>query len=91
MLFIKKPVCIIEIIYAITKAIKVIRNQKKFSDFAIQSNFCFAIIDKISETSIFFIGLKLLNFQNCMKRLMGCFLVGEYPQTNIKAILFVYI
>ena len=53
MLFIKKPVCIIEIIYAITKAIKVIRNQKKISDFAIQSNFCFAIIDKISETQPF--------------------------------------
>ena len=37
------------------------KKRKSFSDFAIQSDFSFAIIDKISLMSIFFlIGLKLL-------------------------------
>ena len=39
---------------AITKAIKVIRNQKSFSDVAIRSEFSFAILDKISVKLIFF-------------------------------------
>ena len=30
------------------------------------------------------IGLKLLNFQNCVKRLMDCFLLSKYLQANIK-------
>ena len=85
MLAFKKPFCIIEIIYAITNAIKVVRNQKSFSDFAIQSHFSFATIDKVSVMSIFFtIGLKLLNFQNWVNRLMGCFSQGEYLWAKIK-------
>ena len=63
---------------------------KKFSDFAIRSDFSFAIIDKISVTSIFFmIGLKSLIFQNCVKRLMGCFSLGEYLRANINLSNFI--
>ena len=59
-------------------------------DFAVRSDFSFAIIHKISVTAIFFlISLKLLNFENPVKRLMDCFLLGKYLQANINVTNFI--
>ena len=83
MLAIKKPVCIIKIIEAIEKAIKVITN-KSFSAFDIQSDFSFSIIDKISVMSIFFFYLFkvviLSEFCEKVSRLFltGCIFLGKY-------------
>ena len=75
MLAIKKPVYITEITQAITKAIKVVRNPKRFSDFAVQSDFSFAIIDKISVIpNSFFDCFKVPKFSQLCEKINGLFL-----------------
>ena len=72
------------------QTIKVIRNQKSVSEIAIRSDFFFEVTDEINVTSIFFFnGLKSLNFQNCVKRLMDCSLLGEYLRANINVSNFI--
>ena len=41
------------------------------------------------HVNLFLTGLKSLNFQNCVKRLMGCFSLGEYVRPNINVSNFV--
>ena len=73
------------------KSNQIRKKPKSFSGFAVRSDFSFAIIYKVSATSIFFLIFVLidLNFQNCVKRIMGCFALGEHLRANINISKFI--
>ena len=72
-----------EIMQAITKAIKVVRSQKSFSDLAIRSDFSFAKVDKISVTLIFLFFLDRFRVAKLSE------LLGEYLWANINVSNFI--
>ena len=79
----KKPIRIIKAMQAITKAIKVLRNQKRFLDFAIRSDFSFSIIDKISVTSIFFCDwFKVAKLLELCEKVNGLFFTRRISSGN---------